>query len=142
MRSISVSTDVFAKIWAQRRDGEDSEDAILRRVFGAPPARPSTAALETNGAAGFYSKRFDVRFPEGFEIFRNFKGTDYRARATGGHWQLQNDGEAYGSLSELSGAVGAKIENAWANWFFTDEAGERRPISVLRPASKVARRTK
>lgn len=33
MRSISVSTDTFARIWQLRAPGEESEEAILRRVL-------------------------------------------------------------------------------------------------------------
>ena len=147
MRTITVSTDVFARIWGQRREGEDTEDAILRRMLGAPHAPrsapgASVVTLSANGTEGFYARRFDVRFPEGFEIFRNFKGTDHRARASGGRWVLSSNGRSYGSLSELSEAVGAKIENAWANWLFTDSAGDRKPISVLRPESKISRRSR
>ena len=34
MRSINISTDVFAKIWSLRQNAEDTEDAILRRILG------------------------------------------------------------------------------------------------------------
>ena len=33
MRSIEVSTEVYAKIWAFRIEGEESEDEILRRLL-------------------------------------------------------------------------------------------------------------
>ena len=32
-KNILVTTDVFAAIWAAREQGEDSEDAILRRIL-------------------------------------------------------------------------------------------------------------
>jgi len=35
MRTIQVSVDTFAAIWADRRAGENSEDEILRRKFNA-----------------------------------------------------------------------------------------------------------
>lgn len=34
MRSIDVSTAVYAAIWANRATGEESEDEILKRIFG------------------------------------------------------------------------------------------------------------
>ena len=37
MRTITISIDVFARIWALREAGEDSEDAILRRVLAVEP---------------------------------------------------------------------------------------------------------
>jgi hypothetical protein len=33
MRNIEVSTEVFSRIWTLREEGEESEDAILRRVL-------------------------------------------------------------------------------------------------------------
>lgn len=72
MRLIEVSTDVFAKIWAHRIDGEESEDAILDRLLNAgrrgapePVAAPGTkalwrddvrAALEALGGTGHLSQ--------------------------------------------------------------------------------------
>lgn len=34
MRTIQISTEVFAKIWSHRTEGEEDEDAILRRLLG------------------------------------------------------------------------------------------------------------
>lgn len=34
MRTIEVSTEVFALIWAARQQGEETEDAILLRLLG------------------------------------------------------------------------------------------------------------
>lgn len=33
MRTIEISTDVFSRIWSLRSPGEETEDAILRRVL-------------------------------------------------------------------------------------------------------------
>jgi hypothetical protein len=35
MRTIEISTEVFSRIWAQRIEGEESENAILARLLGA-----------------------------------------------------------------------------------------------------------
>ena len=35
MRTIQIGTDVFAKIWAHRLPGEETEDDILRRLLHA-----------------------------------------------------------------------------------------------------------
>jgi hypothetical protein len=144
MRSISVSTDVFAKIWSIREPAEHTEDAVLRRVLGCGSTVDSTTkpANGANEDGGFYAKRYDVRFADGFEIFRTFKGSDYRAKATHGAWLLLSSGERYQSLSDLSRAVGAKIENVWMNWFYSDNAGQRRPIADKRDQSKVSRRSR
>lgn len=139
MRTIQVSLDVFAKIWALRAHGEDSEDAILRRILlGVAPTFNDKRRKAESG--GFVASRFGVRFPEGFEIFRNFKGRDFRARASGGRWQLIGDPRSFKSLSDLSKAVGAQIENVWMNWFFLDGANVRRPISILRDPKLISKR--
>lgn len=41
MRTIEISTDVFAKIWAQRIEGEESENQILQRLLGVHDPHPT-----------------------------------------------------------------------------------------------------
>jgi hypothetical protein len=140
MRSINVSTEVFAVIWAARQPGEETEDDILRRVLGGkkPISKPKNApSLERSG---FHDRRYDVDFPEGFEIFRTYLGNAYRARATGGAWLLVNDGKRYGSLNELSQAIGTTTENAWFNWFFAAPDGQQKRVSDMRDPRTIHRR--
>ena len=47
MKTISISTDTFAAIWAARKDGEDTEDAILSRLLGGKPAEKVAAKIPT-----------------------------------------------------------------------------------------------
>ena len=140
MRTISVSTDVFAKIWSLRQAGEETENAILRRKLGCSEASTEEEEIQPPRILGFYDRRFNVHFEEGFEVFRSYLGTDYKARATGGHWVLLDDGSSHGSLNELSRAIGANIENAWVNWFYLGPDGKRRAVSDLRDPSKITRR--
>jgi hypothetical protein len=35
MRTVQLDTDVFAKIWAHRTEGEETENEILRRLLGS-----------------------------------------------------------------------------------------------------------
>lgn len=144
MRSISISTDVFAHLWSLREPGEDTEDAILRRVLKCPlpPESIAVPAVSPQTGGGFYDTRHGVFFPEGFEVFRKYLGNEYRARAIGGRWVLLGDGRLCGSLNELSRAIGAMTENAWVNWFFIDDRGQRRPVSGLRDPSTITSRTK
>lgn len=118
-REITVSTAVFARIWAQRRPGEDSEDQILRRILGVfddeSTARPSS---HDDGVA---YPEFGVHFEEGTEIFRDYgrRGVPkvrYAAVATRGGFLLRNDGRFYPSLHKLSEAVVGGRENSWKNW--------------------------
>lgn len=141
MRQIAVSVDLYARIWSWRQDGEDSENAILERLLSS-----SSPALEKHRALGsapegFWDSRHGVVFHEGFEIFRRFKGADVRATASGGVWVLWRDGSTYGSLNQLSRAIGAGTENAWMGWHFLGD-GQRYPISSMRNLDAAARRAK
>lgn len=60
MRMIEVGTDVFAKIWSHRLPGEETEDAILRRLLGTA----NSAEPTSKGEAAAMSRtlwRDDVR---------------------------------------------------------------------------------
>jgi hypothetical protein len=139
MRTIAVSTDVFARIWALRLLGESTEDVILRRVLGVSQSARDPNAVEEPTTAGIFDVSNDVRFPEGFEIFRTYFGQEFRARANDGGWLLE-DGSKFRSLNQLSRAIGARTENAWINWYFLDDDGHRRPVSDLRSQARVASR--
>lgn len=130
MRQIDVTTDVYAGIWAARQPGEDTEDAILRRVLKVQASPQPAPPTPTD--VGFRDPRFDVTLPEAFEIFRNYKGTEYRARATGGQWLLVSTGTAYPTLNQLSRAVSGNVENAWRNWYFMGKDGKRHLVEGLR----------
>ena len=145
MRSIQVSTDTFAAIWADRRAGENSEDAIIRRKFNVEAAPPDVqsapaSAHRPSPSVGFYDRCYALTFPEGFEIFP-FKGTDYFAKATSGAWLLMSTGDLYPSLNRLSKAIGAQ-EDAWGGWRYRDKAGSVHPISDMRDENKITKRRK
>jgi hypothetical protein len=141
MRQITVSTDVFAKIWAQREAGEDSEDAILRRLLGVSAPLKSLPDLGERNRGGVVDRRFGVTFPEGFEIFRRYRGVERRAKAEAGYWKLVGSDERFLTLNELSRAIGAGTENAWVNWWFLDEKGDRRQLTNLRQPNAIVRRS-
>jgi hypothetical protein len=137
MKTISVSTDVFASLWGARAAGENTEDDILRRLLGLPLVPGKADAPRV----GFQDRRHNVTFPAGFEIFRTYLGHRYSARAEGGAWVL-GDGRTFASLNELSRGIGARTENAWMNWFYGDASGARCPVSQLRTSATVATRSR
>jgi hypothetical protein len=132
MRSVDVSTDVFARIWALRQEGENTEDAVLKRVLLG-------AAARVDSASGITDTRFGVAFPEGFQVFRTYLGQRHKARVERGAWRLDGDEAALSSLNELSRAIGAKTENAWQNWLFNTQEGPR-PVSALRDPTRISSR--
>ncbi len=138
MRSITISTDVFARIWSLRQMGEDTEDAILGRILGCGATDITKAIV----SAGLFDARNGVQFPEGFEVFRMYLGVEYQARIISGKWVLGSDGCAFQSLNELSRAIGAKTENAWLNWLYLDDRGTRQPVSKLRDPNSIATRVR
>jgi hypothetical protein len=134
MRTIQVSTDTYAAVWGARKPGEDSEDEILARVLKVARAPTSKTAngQPTPNKIGFRDPRFGIELAEGFEIFRTYLGTDYRATAKDGGWVLAHTGKSYPSFNQLSRAIGAKIENAWNNWYYAGADGKRQLITTLR----------
>ena len=135
MRNISVSAEVFAAIWAQRKHGEASEDAILGRILLGLERfsfEPEPGAEEARGSGEMRIEEYDLRLPAGFQIFRTYKGKFYAATVDNGRWLLQNDGRSYESLHRLSWAVVRRGENAWKYWNYSDEKGRISSISRLR----------
>jgi hypothetical protein len=129
-RTIPVSTDLYAAIWRAQKPGEESEEDILRRILGIPLERPTT--LASPGSIGFRDPRFGLELPEGFEVFRVYKGLEYRAKATAGQWLLMNTGDMHPSLNQLSRAVTGRTENAWICWYYLDKRGKRQLMNTLR----------
>jgi hypothetical protein len=129
-RPVNFSTDVYAAIWAARLPGEDSEEEILRRILKVPTL-PTPKPVQPN-KVGFSDPRFGIELPEGFEIFRTYKGKEYRAKAIDGKWLLTNTGDTYPSLNQLSRAVSGNVENAWNNWYYLNSSGKRTLVTGLR----------
>jgi len=139
MRTIQVSTDVFAALWAARRGNEQSEDDILRSLLQVKPAEnPAEQDPERRAKIGFADHRNGLEFPEGFEVFRNYLGTRYRARAVNGAWQRVDNGKRYPSLNTLNQSIGAKFQNAWRSWYYMDD-GKKRLLHDLRKEESIRR---
>ncbi|MCW5691754.1 MAG: hypothetical protein KIT48_05270 [Pseudolabrys sp.] len=130
MKTVALETDTFAAVWADRRPGEETEDAIIRRKFGLKSDH--SEKVPRTEVVGWTDLRTGTSVPEGFEIFRTYKGTEYRARAGNSGWLLKNTGIFYPSLNQLSRAVSGNVENAWNNWYFKNSAGVRELITKLR----------
>lgn len=137
-RTIPVSTDVFAAIWAKRQKGEDSEDDILRRILGISKSRKGNQSRqEPQGSGGYLDRRNNVHFPQGFEIFRTYKRKEYRAIARDGSWMRIDTGDLYSTLNQLNTSIAAGTENVWnGNWKFMDEGGTIYSIDTLRRQQK------
>ncbi|MFZ7090764.1 hypothetical protein [Primorskyibacter sp. 2E233] len=133
-RSISISTDVFATIWAHRVEGEETEDAILRRVLGCQCNSDASSVNETNSAAnGYTDTRNGVTFPHGFIIFRTYKRKEYSATAEDGAWKRTDTGESFPSLNQLNASITAGNENVWnGTWKYKDSDGTYHSIATLR----------
>lgn len=129
MKNIQISTGVYASIWANHEDGDETEDAILRRILGL---EAKTSKNNSSEVRGFRDDRFGIVLSEGFEIFRIYKGKEYKAQASKGMWLLMHTGEYYPSLNQLSTALVPHNENAWQNWYYMGENGERCLVSSLR----------
>ncbi len=123
-RTITLSTSVSAAIWAERRDGEETENAILRRLLGCGDA---------DWANGGHDARNDVHFLEGFEIFRTYKRREYKATARAGVWVREDTGERYPTLNRLNESISSGNENVWnGSWKYRTPDGSFRSIDSLR----------
>lgn len=136
-RTIEISTDVFAAIWAARKDGEESESQILERLFNCKTSDTfQILAMQENQKItvdGYYDNRNNVHFHEGFYVFRSYKGTIYGAQATKGQWLRVDNGLMYSSLNKLNESIVAGPENIWnGNWQYLDGEGNRHSIDKLR----------
>ncbi len=132
-RSISVSTDVFAAIWASRQGSENTEDSILRRVLGCPAGEVEEAVMPIASNGGVYDSRNNVRFDEGFEAVRSYKGREFKAIATNGSWQRHDTGERFPTLNQLNRTIADGNENIWnGNWKYRSANGKLVSINTLR----------
>jgi len=149
-RTIEISTDVFAAIWAARIEGEESENDILQRVLQNPSSNISqvkkvaksvlgaakSGALKASGVSeieGYYDSRNDVYFKNGFMAFRNYKGQAYHAVVMNGQWVRTDTLDFYISLNKLNESIASGTENIWnGNWKFEDEKGVAQSIDKLR----------
>ena len=138
MKTINVSTDVFAAIWASREDGEGDEDAVLRRLLGCVRAADEEAGGNDDGRTrggpgGVHDLRNGVHFPQGLEAFRTYKGKHYNAVAEDGMWRRLDTGERFPTLNQVNGSIVEGVENVWnGNWRYHDSNGLNRSIDDLR----------
>jgi len=122
-RTIEISTDVFAAIWAARKDGEETENEILQRLLSSDEKTSCNKALTTPSGKinGYFDKRNKVHFEEGFTAFRTYKGKLYTAVATRGKWVLAGENTSFPSLNKLNESIVKSAENIWnGNWTYVD----------------------
>lgn len=134
-RMISISTPVFASIWAQRMDGEETENAILARLLGVSEKIDLTEEVNEckSGSGGVHDNRNGVHFPRGFKVFRRYKRRDYEAVAGDGVWIRQDTCKVYSTLNQLNDSIAAGPENVWnGNWKFRAKDGTLQPLDALR----------
>lgn len=143
MKQISVSNKVFGLIWSRATETDESEDDILLRLLSRAASPPPAAAATvtrvppTGAGSGVYDARSGLHFPQGFTIFRTYKGQDYKAAAIDGAWHLEGHLQPYVTLSALSSAIGAKTENAWLGWRFMANDGQAKFVAVLREGEQM-----
>jgi hypothetical protein len=114
------------------------DQSIYIGVFhrGGKPAVP--AAASTQGK-GFTDGRFGVFFPEGFEIFRVFKGNEIKAVVRDSLWYRADINRVSNSLNQLSAQIGAPTENAWRGWYYR-QGDKSLLIDTLRDRNKITKR--
>ncbi len=139
MQRLTVSDEVFSRLRALSQSAELSEDHILRHLLDGAP-ETATGNHPNRKAEDFEDATYGIIFPEGFEIFRIYKGRPYTARVVRGRWQLDGDARPYDSLNQLSQAVIDGNENAWMFWFTRRPDGTGKRIAELRDPALVQKR--
>ena len=135
VRQIDVSTSVYAAIWAERQEGEETEDQILKRLLDKKILTVSAPTPVNKPKSGFYDARNQVEFPPGFRISRKYKGKDYSAEARDGAWVRLDNGKRFRSLNQLNRSICAGPENVWDGcWTYVEQDGRIRSINRLRNA--------
>lgn len=152
MQRLTVSDEVFFRLRALDQSGAQSEDQILRRLLDCAPkqfaeaatgSHPNSPNREADAFEGFEDATYGIVFPEGFKIFRTYKGRPYTAHVVRGRWRLEDSGAhtpAYDSLNRLSQAVIDGNENAWMFWYFKTPDGTPKRIAELRDPALVQKR--
>jgi len=106
-----------------RQENEETEEEILRRILGLEKVSDRNGNRFPISEGEFFDGRHNVHFPEGFSIFRVYKGQVFTAVVENRKWLLRK-GErvmgTYGSLNKLSRAVIDRgNENAWISGLWT-----------------------
>lgn len=130
-RTIKVSVDVFDAIWNDRLPGENTINDVLRRKLAIDNKIRLAAVATGEEKIGYYDRRFGVKFPEEFLIFKRHRGILFQAKATNNSWLLLNDGSTCKNLNRLNAAIGLG-GNAWQQWSFIGEDGNVHRIKRLR----------
>lgn len=139
VRAIQLSDSTYAALWAKWEEGDDGEEGVIRKLLGLKD-KPVAAAPAEGQGKGLTDARFGVFFPEGFEIFRVFKGREVKAVVRDGIWFNITTNRVATSLNQLSAHIGAPTENAWRGWYY--KKGEKSLlIDTLRDRNKVGRRS-
>lgn len=149
MKTVHLENPVYGALWSFATETDKDENDILRRLLRMPAgggvslARGSVSAASWSAdGPGFRDPRYNVFFPEGFSIFRTYRGKSYSARVFNGKWSMPDRTEEFESLNSLNKAVGASTENAWYSWSYVDIDGKRKRIGELRDPEEVKRRSK
>ncbi len=115
-------------------DGRASLHTTLSQTGGSPPlsiSREKEASPASN-RVGWADPRHGVELKEGQQIFRTYKGKEYRATANDGFLVRTDNGAKCNSLNQLSRTIHSNVENAWNNWYVALKDGQRQLISRLR----------
>jgi hypothetical protein len=156
MKTISIPNSIYAAIWARATEDDETEADVLRRILGMSegsthevrgPSRlaslPSLSSVKSENLLSrgdLIDARSGVIFPEGFRVFRVYKGKPHEAIVQGGNWHLDGSPKPIRSLNVLSAAIGAKTENAWTGWRF-ERQGRIEFINALRDRDSIHRRS-
>ncbi|MEO5677930.1 MAG: hypothetical protein ABIQ84_10310 [Usitatibacter sp.] len=112
MPTIEVDFEVFKAITARRPTEDVTENAVLRQLFGLPPARGGAAASPRPQPGDWTSK--GVHFPQGTQFRASYKGQTHIAEVESG--ALVANGKRYDSPSAAAMSITRAPVNGWTFW--------------------------
>ena len=126
MRNISVSTEVFAAIWAQRKQGEATEDAILGRILLGLERfsfEPEPGGRRRSGSGEMRIEEYDLRLPPASRYSGPTRENSTPRPSKTAAGICRTTAGPIESLHRLSWAVVRRGENAWKYWNYKRRKG-------------------
>jgi hypothetical protein len=145
MPKVDLSPKVLGEIWLRAEAGDEDVNVVLLRILGMAGSDrgPRSRSLSSAVKGDFIDPKYHVRFPEGFEIHRSYKGKNYKAQVVNGLWEIEGVDKRLLSLNALNREIGVETENAWVSWWYEDSTTkERKHIAELRDPEMVRKRKK
>lgn len=134
-KEILISLEVAKKLENDRQSFEETEDDILRRKYGLPPAnRPES---RSNGQGRPVVCRGGT-IPHGTKLRSTYLGRPWSAKVENGRIYLEGGTQEYRSPSAAAWSITRGGVNGWNFWEYEIESGKWDVLSEIRKQKREA----